>query len=389
MTPEAPRLRERFMVPLVGVIAFLTVVDLFATQAILPVLARAYAVGPAAMGLAVNASTLGMAVAGIAVALFGGGLDRRRGIVFCLALLAIPTALLAVAPGLWAFAGLRVVQGLLMATAFSLTLTYLGEQYDAARATGAVAAYITGNVASNLIGRLISAAAADHFGLAGNFLLFAGLNLAGAGLVAAMLHPSMLQRNSGQVATSALGRALGHLRDPALAAAFGIGFCILFAFIGTFTFVNFVLARPPYGLGMMETGYVYFVFLPSILTTPLAGRVVQRLGVRRTMIAALAVAGIAMPMLLSPQLPVLLAGLVLVGVGTFFAQATATSFVGRAARTDRSAASGIYLAPYFLGGLIGTAVLGQLYAKFGWAACGSGITAALAAAALLASRLRA
>ena len=54
----------------IGLTAFLTVVDLFATQAILPSLAKAYHVAPAAMGLAVNASTLGMAVAGLAVAFF-------------------------------------------------------------------------------------------------------------------------------------------------------------------------------------------------------------------------------------------------------------------------------------------------------------------------------
>lgn len=49
----------------IGLIAFLTVVDLFATQAILPSLAKHYGVTPAAMGFAVNASTLGMAVAGV------------------------------------------------------------------------------------------------------------------------------------------------------------------------------------------------------------------------------------------------------------------------------------------------------------------------------------
>jgi len=49
-------------------IAFLTVVDLFAPQAILPTLARAYGVMPAAMGFAVNASTIGMAAAGLLVA---------------------------------------------------------------------------------------------------------------------------------------------------------------------------------------------------------------------------------------------------------------------------------------------------------------------------------
>ena len=49
----------------IGLIAFLTVVDLFATQAILPSLAKAYGVDAAAMGTAVNTSTFGMAIAGL------------------------------------------------------------------------------------------------------------------------------------------------------------------------------------------------------------------------------------------------------------------------------------------------------------------------------------
>jgi len=70
-----------------------------------------------------------------------------------------------------------------MAAPFTLTLAYLGEHYPAADSAGAFAAYITGNVASNLIGRLISAGVADHFGLAANFYFFATLNLLGAALV--------------------------------------------------------------------------------------------------------------------------------------------------------------------------------------------------------------
>ena len=62
----------------ISLTAFLTVVDLFATQAILPSLTRAYGVTPAAMGFAVNASTIGMAIGGLAVGLFGRSIDRRR-----------------------------------------------------------------------------------------------------------------------------------------------------------------------------------------------------------------------------------------------------------------------------------------------------------------------
>src|SRR4051812_40490846 len=84
----------------IGLTAFLTVVDLFATQAILPSLARHYQVSPAAMGFAVNASTMGMAASGLLVGCVSRRIDRRLGILVSLALLSIPTALLAVAPGL-------------------------------------------------------------------------------------------------------------------------------------------------------------------------------------------------------------------------------------------------------------------------------------------------
>jgi len=372
----------------IGTIAFLTLVDLFAAQAILPSLVKRYGVTPGAMGFAVNASTMGMAVAGLGVALFSSKIDRRLGILISLALLAIPTTLLAHAPDLTVFTLLRVTQGLCMSSAFTLTLAYLGEECSAADASGAFAAYITGNVASNLIGRMISAGVADHFGLAANFYVFAALNIAGALLVYFTIHktPPMMSMGSGGMSTMAAWRE--HFKNGPLCADFGIGFCILFAFIGTFTYVNFVLARPPLSVGAMQLGFVYLVFLPSILTTPLAGTAVQHLGTRTTIWGGLAVAAIGLPLLLVGSLTPVLIGLTLVGVGTFFAQATATGFVSRAAKVDRGSASGIYLASYFFGGLVGSAVLGQLFDQFGWGACVAGIGASLLVAALLTTRLR-
>ncbi|UQR65865.1 MFS transporter [Bradyrhizobium sp. C-145] len=376
----SPGLALRSLV--IGLTAFLTVVDLFATQAILPSLTRHYGVTPAAMGFAVNASTFGMAVASLVVGFFSPHINRRNGILLSLALLAIPTSLLASAPNLAVFTALRVAQGLCMASAFALTLAYLGEQCSAMDAGGAFAAYITGNVASNLVGRLISAAVADGLGLAWNFYVFAALNLAGAALVYFTIkHVQPMHAMS--ATESPLAAMFAHWRDPRLRAAYGIGFCILFAFIGTFTFVNFILVRPPLSLGMMGLGFVYVVFLPSVLTTLLAGRIASRLGPRPTIWGSLAVAGIGLPLMLTPHLSAVLAGMVLVGVGTFFAQATATGFVGQAATDGRGIASGTYLACYFCGGLVGTAVLGRLFDAFGWQACVAGVGLALAAAALL------
>jgi predicted MFS family arabinose efflux permease len=148
-----------------------------------------------------------------------------------------------------------------------------------------------------------------------------------------------------------------------------------------------VLVRPPYGVDMMMLGVVYFVFLPSVVTTPLAGRAVARFGTRPTLWTAFAIALAGLPLMLAGDLGGLLPGLALVAIGTFLAQATATGFVGRAAAVDRGAASGLYLASYFLGGLFGSAVLGQVFDRLGWPACVAGIGLSLVLGAALAWRL--
>ncbi len=372
----------------IGLIGFLTLVDLFATQAILPSLAGRYQVAPAVMGTVVNACTFGMAAAGLVVALISRRLDRRRGIWICLLLLALPTSLLASMPDLATFAALRVAQGVLMAAAFSLTMAYLAERCSAADTAGALAAYVTGVVAANLVGRLLAAAVAGGLGLAANFYLFALLNLAGALLVLVSLQRTQPMAAAGPAAASPFASWLVHLQNRPLAATFGIGFIILFAFIGTFTYVNFVLVRPPLALGPMTLGLVYLVFLPALLTTPLAGAIASRFGTRPSLAAGLLLALLGLPLLLLPSLAAVLLGLVLVGVGTFFAQATATGFVSRAATTDRGAASGLYLASYYLGGLLGSFLLGQVFDQLGWPACVGVIGLSLLLAAWLATQLR-
>src|SRR5262249_56695116 len=121
---------------------------------------------------------------------------------------------------------LRIAQGLCMASAFTLTLAYLGEECSASDAGGAFAAYITGNVASNLIGRLISAAVADHFGLASNFYFFAVLNLAGAALVYFTIARSTLMEAGAPMARSPFPAWTDPPSHPRLRAALALRFLL-------------------------------------------------------------------------------------------------------------------------------------------------------------------
>jgi len=370
---------------LIAVIGFLTLVDLFATQAILPSLAKAYGVRPAEIGLAANASTLGMAISGLLVGVVSGAVERKRAIALSLMALSVPTALLAFAPNLTLFALLRIVQGLFMAGAFTLTLAHLAERC-AVRTPQALAAYVTGVVASNLIGRLTAAFVASLVGAEQSFLFFAILNLAGAALVSVALHRNV---------PNAMGRTgafwspwVHHLSDPELRRTFAIGFLILFGFIGVFTYVGFVLMRPPQALSMTALGLVFLVFAPSMVTTPLAGEATRRFGPNMTASCSLALALAGLMLLLAPSLVAIIVGLTLVGIGTFFAQAVATGHVGRIAEGDRAAASGLYLSSYYCGGLAGAALIGMLFDNYGWLAAVSGVFAALALAMILSLKLR-
>ena len=369
---------------LIAVIGFLTLVDLFATQAILPSLAAEYGVEPSEIGIAANATTLGMAIAGLLVGAVSARLERKRAITLSLLVLAAPTGLLAFAPDLTTFALLRITQGLFMASAFTLTLTHLAERCEH-RTASALAAYVTGVVASNLIGRLTAAFVAGQVGASSSFLFFAALNVAGAALVGFALH-----RNAPEITPGGSrfwAAWLGHLSNPALRRTFAIGFLILFGFIGVFTYVGFVLMRSPHMLSMGALGLVFLVFAPSMLTTPAAGRVTDRFGPNVTVPARLAVALLGLGLLLVPNLLAILAGMTLVGIGTFFAQAVATGHVGRIAEGDKAAASGLYLSAYYCGGLFGAAVIGQLFDGFGWFAAVAGVFAALGLAAILGAGL--
>ncbi len=350
---------------MIALIAFLTLIDLFGSQALLPTLVETYGVSPAAMGFAVNASTIGMAASSLVVAAFARHIDRRRGIWVCLVLLSLPTIGLAFAEDLTTFTLLRVAQGVFMAAAFTLTLTYLSEICTINAIGGAMAAYITGNVASNLFGRLMASGLADTLGLTESFLGFAALNLLGA-LAAYLYFGRYSDRGPPPEGGSVVEAWRDHARNSRLWGMIGIGFALLFVFVATFTYANFILASDTFGLPQAAIGLVYFVFAPAIFTTPVAAHAIRRIGARAAFRLGVLVTFVGLALLLSTALPLFLLGLALVGAGLFFAQSVATASVGRTVTHDHAAANGLYLASYYLGGIMGAWIIGQVFEMAGW-----------------------
>jgi predicted MFS family arabinose efflux permease len=166
-----------------------------------------------------------------------------------------------------------------------------------------------------------------------------------------------------------LGDTWGHLRNPRLLAVCGMGFTVLFSLVGVFTYVNFYLARPQFKLTPAALGGVFFVYLLGCIVTPLSGRFLDRHGFRRTsfLSSGMSLAGLLLTLIHS--LPAVIAGLAIFSSGIFVAQSAATVLTGQVAGRARTAAAGLYVTFYYIGGSAGATLTAWFWLNGGWPAC--------------------
>jgi MFS transporter, YNFM family, putative membrane transport protein len=131
---------------------------------------------------------------------------------------------------------------------------------------------------------------------------------------------------------------LAHFRNPRLLATFAVGFGMLFTLVGSFTFITFYLADPPFNLSTAALSYLFAIYLIGLIVTPGGGYLVTRIGMRAGIAVAICASLAGVLLTLSHSLwIVVLAGLGLVCTGVFIAQATANSLPAprRRARNPR------------------------------------------------------
>ena len=129
------------------------------------------------------------------------------------------------------------------------------------------------------------------------------------------------------------------------------------------------MSAPPFRLGTTALGLIFVVYLIGAVVTPVAGRAIDRIGHRFTLVAAFSAGVGGICLTLVPHLPAVLLGLALTSTGVFIAQSAASSYVGRLAEGARGAAVGLYVMFYYTGGSFGAAVPGRFWNSGGWPAC--------------------
>jgi YNFM family putative membrane transporter len=339
--------------------------DMYITQPVLPVLSRELGIGPARAGTSVSAVVLAIALASPVYGPLGDALGRKRVMVWSLSLLSLPTLLCAVAPGFGALLALRALQGLFIPGVTAVSIAWAGDHF-APRDTPAVVGGIIGaSVVGGLVGRVATGLVADLAGWRAAFVLFGAVTAASAlGLSVAL--PARPRAQHAPHLAGAWRGMLRHLREPRLAGAYLVAATLFFGFVGTFTYLPYRLSAPPFRLSTTLVSSVYLVYAAGALISPVAGRLSSRLGPRTLICGGIAVAAGGIAATLARSLPVIVAGLVVLCLGMFAAQATAPAYVNRTADEPKGGASALYLTFYYVGGTLGSVVPGLAWESRGW-----------------------
>jgi MFS transporter, YNFM family, putative membrane transport protein len=161
----------------------------------------------------------------------------------------------------------------------------------------------------------------------------------------------------------------GHLTNPRLMATCAVGFNILFNLVGGFTYVNFYLADQPFSLSASALALFFSVYLIGAVMTPLSGRIIDRIGFKRTLTLAVTLSVCGLLLSLVQSLTVVVLGMAMQATGLFACQSASFGHIGKSAHEAKPAAAGLYVTFYYIGGFVGTLLPGYLWAHGGWIAC--------------------
>jgi YNFM family putative membrane transporter len=351
-----------------GLAGYCCFINLYSPQAILPLLSKEFGAGAAEISTIMTASTLAVALTAPFTGTVADVLGRKRVIVAAMAVLALPTVMVSLAPSLSALVFWRFMQGLTLPPIFAVTIAYIGDEWPAREAAAAAGVYTSGASLGGFSGRFVTGVLADLIGWRLAFDVLALITLAGAAAVFVLLpRERKFVRSQGLIASGK--QMLRHLRNSQLIATYVVGFGALFCFIATFTFISFRLAAPPYNFSATWLGAIFVTYLVGTASTPWTGWVIGRFGRRQFMIGniALWIAGIALT-LAAPMWAIVVGLTVCAGCG-LMCQSVSTGYVTITAQAGRSSAVGLYVTSFYIGGSFGAALGGLAWTLAGWPAC--------------------
>ncbi len=340
--------------------------NIYAVQPLLPLFVSEFQISISSSSLALSATIIGLIVGLIVLGFFSDRNGRRSYIIFALLGSALPFFLLPFVESFTWFVVLRFLQGFALAGVPAAALAYISEEIDRKNTGYATALYISSNALGGMIGRVLAGYLADHFTWQLTFLGFGLFGLVLFVAVLLLLPKSRHFQPSEQSFAKDITGFLYHLKNPSLLVVFDLGAVLQISFTGVWTYLPFHLEAPPFSLPLQTISYFFFAYGIGVITSPLAGRIAERFGLRTVRRAGVWIFSIGLLMTLSTQVWLIAVGLCVACFGFFTAHSLTAASVGQQADHHKGSASSLYLVSYYFGVASGSSLLSPLWTAGGW-----------------------
>jgi len=345
---------------------FSTFALLYCVQPLMPIFAHDFGVSPAASSLSLSLSTGFLAVAIFLAAAVSERFGRRSLMFVSLLGASVCTIACAVMPDWNALLVIRALEGFLLGGVPAVAMAYLSEEIDPKGLGASMGLYIAGNAFGGMAGRVFTGVLAEYtsWRLALGAIGVMGIAAAIGFLI--LLPPSRNFVPRRSTMRYHIDAWIGHLKNPALAMLFAIGFLAMGSFVTIYNYAGFRLVAEPYSLNQTELGLIFTVYLFGIAASWAGGHLGDRFGHFVVMPLGILVAIAGVTVTLAPSLWVIILGIVLLTAGFFMAHSVASALVGKLARGTKGHASSLYLLGYYLGSSVAGSLGGHFWSADGW-----------------------
>ncbi|WP_344884087.1 MFS transporter [Zhihengliuella alba] len=365
-----------------GVAAFC---QLYATQSMLPAMAREFEISEARAALSVSAATAGLACAVLPWSAVADRLGRRTTLLAALTASVVIGVGVCLAPDYSWLLVARFAQGAAIAGVPATAMAYLSEELSRSAVAVAAGLFVAGNTVGGLSGRLLAGPIGElvswRLGVGAVTVLAAVATL--VCLRAAPRPRGFLpaSRADADPGLSFVGRLGAVVRDRRLLALYGQAFLLMGGFVAVYNYLGFRLEDRPLNVPPELTAFIFVTYLAGTWSSSRAGRTVRRFGRLRTLLGGTAVMAAGLLLTLVGWLPAIVVGMLLLTAGFFVAHSVATGWISAFAPQGRAQATSLYNLGYYGGSSLFGWAVGLLFAPFGW----PGVVAAVGALALTAA----
>ncbi|WP_314588100.1 MFS transporter [Paenibacillus terrigena] len=350
----------------------IVVANLYYAQPLIGVISSSIGLSATSAGFIVTITQIGYVVGLLFVVPMGDIVENRRLIVISLLLTAVALAITAVSKQAVPFLAASFVIGIGSVAAQVLVpfASYLASESSRGRVVGNI---MSGLLLGIMLARPLSSLVADFFGWHTVFALSAAAIFILA-IVLSKVLPT--RRPSTDTHYTALLGSMWHLlrTTPILRRRAAYHACVFATFSLFWTTVPLLLSSPTFHFSQKGIALFALVGVAGAVAAPVAGRLADRGWTKPATGIALAtvVISVLLPLMIRSSSPFGIAVLVIAAI-LLDAGVSANLVLGQRVLFSlspeiRSRLNGLFMAIFFFGGAIGSAIGGWIYATGGWSA---------------------